>query len=406
VPEFRYTAATVAAETVAGRMEAASKAAVVDRLHALGHVPIRVEEVGTSALARLLATEIWRSRRVPARSLALVTGQLATLLRAGLALDEALAILQELVEKEAERGCLRLLLERISGGATLADAMAAQPEVFPEFYVSMVRAGEAGASLETVLERLADHLERSQETREHIRSALLYPVIVALTCCASLAALLLFVVPRFRPLFEQSGDALPASTRGLLAVSDFLQAWWWACVLVPAFGVLLLRRQTGRPESRERWQRRLLRLPLVGGLIQKVEVARFSRTLGTLLRNGVSLLPALAITRETTGNAVFAEAVAVIAERTATGKGLAEPMRQTGVFPPLAVHLVRVGEESGRQEEMLLKIAAIFEADTRRAVDRLLGLLAPAVTIVLGLVVAAVIMSILTALLGIYDLTM
>lgn len=406
MPEFRYVAATATSETVEGRMEAADKAAVVDRLHALGHVPIRVEEVGSSALARLLAREIGRPRRSPVRSLALLTAQLATLLRAGLALDEALVVLQDLAEREAERDCLRHLLAKISDGATLADAMAAQPEVFPGFYVGMVRAGEAGASLETVLERLADHLERSQAMREHIRSALLYPAIVALTCGASIAVLVLFVVPRLRPILEQAGDALPASTRGLLAVSDFLLAWWWACVLVPLLAVPALRRWMRRPGSRARWEGWLLRLPLVGALIGKVEVARLSRTLGTLLRNGVSLLPALAIARETTRSAVFAEAVAAMAEQAATGKGLAEPMRQAGIFPPLAVHLVRVGEESGRQEEMLLKLAGILEAETRRSVDRLLGLLAPAVTIVLGLVVAAVIMSILTALLSIYEVAM
>jgi general secretion pathway protein F len=406
MPRYRYKAVTASSEAIEGRTEAATKSAVVDRLHAMGHVPIRVEEIQDGSLANLRIEEMFAARRMSMRSLALITGQLATLLNAGLALDDALAILEQLVEKKSEKTCLRLLHEKISGGDTLADAMAAQNRVFPEFYVSMVRAGEAGASLETVLERLADFLERREVTREHVKSALLYPAIVAVTCCVSIAILFVFVVPRFRPLFEQSGDALPASARYLLDLSDLLGDFWWAFILILLLVAFLVLRQFRNAASRYRWERRLLRVPLIGQLVVKIEVARFSRTLGTLLKNGVSLLTALAITRETIRNRVFAEAVATIIDRAETGKGLAEPLQRTGVFPPLAVHLVRVGEESGRQEEMLFKIAEIFETDTRRSVDRLLALLSPALTVVLGLVVAGVIGSILTAVLSVYDLTM
>jgi general secretion pathway protein F len=406
MPRYRYKAVTASSEAIEGRMDAATKSAVVDRIHAMGHIPLRVEEVEASPLANLRLDEMLASRRMSMRSLALVTGQLATLLNAGLALDDALAILEQLMEKKSEKGCLRLLHERIRGGSTLADGMAAQNRVFPDFYVSMVRAGEAGASLETVLERLADFLERREVTREHITSALLYPAIVAVTCCVSIAILLMFVVPRFRPLFEQSGDALPAAARYLLALSDLLGNFWWVFILIGLLIAFLIFRQFRNPTSRYRWERRLLRVPLVGQLIVKIEVARFSRTLGTLLRNGVSLLNALSITRETIRNRIFVEATTAIIDRTETGKGLAEPLQRTGVFPPLAVHLVRVGEESGRQEEMLFKIADIFEADTRRSIDRLLSLLAPALTVVLGLIVAGVIGTILTAVLSVYDLTM
>jgi general secretion pathway protein F len=406
MPRYRYKAVAASSEVIEGRMEAATKSAVVDRIHAMSHTPIRVEEVGGASLPTLWFEEMLTARRMSMRSLALITGQLATLLNAGLALDDALVILEQLAERKSEKVCLRILHEKISGGATLADAMAAQRAVFPEFYVSMVRAGEAGASLETVLERLADFLERRQVTKEHIRSALLYPAIVAVTCCVSIAILFVFVVPRFRPLFEQSGDALPTSAQYLLDFSDLLGDFWWAFVLMPLLVAFLIRRQFGNPVSRYRWDRRLLKLPLVGQLVVKLEVARFSRTLGTLLKNGVSLLGALAITRETIRNRIFAEAVTAVIDRTKTGKGLAEPLQRTGVFPPLAVHLVRVGEESGRQEEMLFKIADIFETDTRRSIDRLLALLAPALTVVLGLIVAGVIGTILTAVLSVYDLTM
>jgi general secretion pathway protein F len=404
--EFRYVAVDPSSQTIEGRMEALTKSAVVERLHAAGHVPIRIDEIGLFALHNMDVGELFTSRRVSRRSLALITGQLATLLHAGLALDESLGILADLIERPRERLALRTLREKISGGVTLADAMAAQPKVFPGFYVSMVRAGEAGASLESVLARLAEFLERSEAAKEHVKSALMYPLIVAVTCCVSIAVLMMFVVPRFRPLFEQAGAALPTSARLLLAASDLVSSFWWVGVLVPLLLAVLVASQFKSRGSRARWERLLLRLPLVGDLIAKVEVVRFSRTLGTLMKNGVSLLAALAITRETIGNQVFVGAVSHVLEQVKTGKGLAAPLAKTKVFPPLAVHLIRVGEESGRQEEMLFKIADIFETETRRSIDRMLALLGPALTVVLGLVVAGVIGSILTAILSVYDLAM
>ena len=404
--EFRYVAVDPSSQTIEGRMEALTKSAVVERLHAAGHVPIRIDEIGLLTLQNMDVGELFTSRRVSRRSLALITGQLATLLHAGLALDESLGILADLIERPRERQALRTLREKISGGVTLADAMAAQPKVFPAFYVSMVRAGEAGASLESVLARLAEFLERSEAAKEHVKSALMYPLIVAVTCCVSIAVLMMFVVPRFRPLFEQAGSALPTSARLLLAASDLVNSFWWVGVLVPLLLVVVLASQFKSRASRARWERLFLRLPLVGDLIAKVEVVRFSRTLGTLMKNGVSLLAALAITRETIGNQVFVGAVSHVLEQVKTGKGLAVPLAQTKVFPPLAIHLIRVGEESGRQEEMLFKIADIFETETRRSIDRMLALLGPALTVVLGLVVAGVIGSILTAILSVYDLAM
>jgi general secretion pathway protein F len=400
---YHYVAVSSRAGSITGRMEAASKAAVVERLHAAGHVPINIAEIGRLGhfdLGRLF------QRRVSLRSLAMLTSQLATLLDAGVVLDECLAILEELTEGSRERKALQALLDRVRAGAALSDAMAAERAVFPEYYVSMVRAGEAGASLEAVLSRLAEFLERSQGIREHVKSALLYPLVVAATCLLSIGVMFIFVVPRFRPLFEQAGDALPLSARALLAASDFMQAYWWTLVLVVVIAVVAARQWLRKPAARARLDRRLLKLPLIGPLIAKVQTVRFARTLGTALRNGVPLETALAITRETLSNRVFADAVAVIVDRVKTGTGLAAPIIQAQVFPALAGHLVRVGEEAGRQDEMLLKTADIFELETRRSLDRLLGLLAPALTVVLGFIVAGVTLSIITAVLSVYDLAM
>ncbi len=410
---YQYRAVDAASEIVEGRMEGASKLAIVDQLQALGQVPLSIEEVsassrspgGPAGAAARLRLGFSRGRRFSIASLTLLTRQLAVFLTAGLTLDDALRILEDIFDGTQEKRCLRLLLEKISGGAGLGDAMAAQGDVFPGYYISMVRAGEAGANVATVLNRLADYMERSKAAREHIKSALTYPLIVLVTCGLSLAILFMFVIPRFEPLFEQAGASLPFATQAVLAISQFLRSFWWALLAAIALAVFLLVRQIYNPARSAAWDGRILKLPLFGDLVIKSEIARFSRTLGTLMVNGVPLLSALAITQEALTNRVVAAAVGVIADGVKIGKGLAEPLQKTQIFPPLAVHLVRAGEEGACQEDMLIRIADIFDGEVHRSTDRLLALISPIVTIGLGLIVALVIGSILTAILGVYELT-
>src|SRR5260221_2036921 len=309
MPQFRYIAVEASSETIEGRMEAATKSVVIDRLHASGHVPIRIDEVVASPLAGIDLSWMFRARRMPSRTLALLTGQLATLLHAGLALDEALGILRELATKEREKECMRLLIERISGGATLSAAMSEQPGVFPGFYVSMIRAGEAGASLETVLDRLAEFLERTQATKEHIISALIYPLVVAVTCLLSIGILFVFVVPRFWPIFEQAGDALPLPARSLMAASDFLQAYWWLCVAAPLLLAWMVQRQFKKPASRQRWEARLLKIPGIGGVLAQGEGVRLRRPPAPPPENGGALLWRAAVTPESNPTHALSQSV-------------------------------------------------------------------------------------------------
>jgi general secretion pathway protein F len=406
MPLFQFRAVTAASEVTEGRMEAPDPRALVDRLHALGHVPLHIEPVGSSLFSRLRRVELLPARRLRPRSLALISGQLALLLRAGLPLDEALRTLEGIAAGDFDKRCIGRLVERISAGMGLADAMAAQGPAFPEYCISIVRAGEASASLDTVLERLTEFIERAEGTKEHLKSALLYPAFVALACCLSIAVLLLIVVPQLRPLFEESGQQLPLSARFLLALSELLQNYWWAgiaCLLL----LIALGLWYGRRPAFRIWRdHHILRLPLAGDLTRKIEAARFCRILGTLLKNGVPLLAALSITRSTTRNAAIRDAIGSIIESVTVGRGLAEPLRQTQVFPQLAEQLVRIGEETACQEEMLGKIADLLEVDTRRRIDRLLTLVTPAVTIILGLIIAGVTMSIMSALLSVYSLAL
>jgi general secretion pathway protein F len=400
---WRYRAADRDSELQEGEIEAADEIAAAARLQTAGLMPLRLRPLGAQKAA---APTERRGRPLKPAALAAAASQTAVLLGSGLALDEALDVSASFSERPREAEVLRTLLERIRSGASLAEAMTAEQGVFPDFAISMVRAGEEAGSLGSALARLSEFLEQSIAWRETVKSALLYPAVVALVCCGSIGVLFAFVVPRFAPLFAEAGDALPASARALLAASDLVQNWWWTLPLAALLLFLGARRTLRTVEGRRRWDRAVLKLPVVGPVVAKTRTVHFARTLGTLIDGGVPLVPALQIARETAGNAVFAEAIDAVLEQAKSGKGLAEPLRRTGVFPPLACRLMAVGEESGRQKEMLLRIADALEAETRRLVDRFIALLTPALTVILGVIVAAVIGSILTAVLSVYDLAM
>ncbi|HEY3919300.1 MAG TPA: type II secretion system F family protein [Stellaceae bacterium] len=403
---YRYQAAAASGELVTGEMDAATQEAVVARLHGLGYIPIRADMARQRAPLRLpLASRLSAPRR-HGRGLAFLTQQLAMMLQAGLSLDRALEISQSIVPGKAERECLGAVLDRVRSGSTLADALAAQNGFFPNFYIGMVRAGEAGGSLDTTLRQLAELIERSQAAREHIKSALAYPLVVLATGCGSIAILFGFVIPRFEPLFDDAGASLPTTTRLVLATSDLFRDDWWALAAAALAAILAIRFALRTPTGRRRWHRAILRLPIMGDLVVKIELSRFSRTLGTLLRNGVSPLAALAITQETISNTALRTALGTVMESAKEGKGIAAPLAATGVVPALAVQLTRVGEETARLDEMLLKIGEIYDQETQRSIERLLALLVPGVTIALGVVVAIVMGSIVTAILSVYDLAL
>lgn len=401
---FRYKAVTPAGKVVEGALEAASRAAVIDHLRNDGYLPIRADEVGAGfELGRLLRDR--GAKRLSPQDLVLMTRELATLLQAGLSLERALALSVELatgVQKEF----LHAVLDAVRRGIALSEALAAQSAPLPPFYVGLVHAGEAGGTLATVLGRLADTLERSHALREGIRSALYYPVIVLVVAGLTMIVLLTVVIPEFAPLFEDNAAAIPLEMRVLLAMGDLIKGWGWLGglgLLVLVVGIRQLKRQ---PAGRLRWDGWMRRLPLLGDLTVKIEVARFARTLGTLLANGVTALDALTIAVGAIGNRAVARAVDGVTGRLRRGEGLSGPLLETGVFPRLAVRLVQVGEESGQLDAMLLQVADIYDEEVKRTLQKLLALLVPIVTIVLGLVVAGIVASMLSAMLGTYDLSL
>jgi general secretion pathway protein F len=401
---FLYKSVSATGEVVEGEIEAASRELVVERLRAQGHVPIRAEEVKGSGRSRLNFGRTKSARGVGPKDVVIMTRELATLLNAGLPLDRAMTIVGELTRAGAMKSLVERVLEKVRGGATFADALSDYDQVFPNYYTGMVRAGEAGGSLDTVLNRLADSLERSQALRENVRSALQYPILVVIMAVVSLAILMTAVIPEFQPLFENAGAALPISTQIVIGVSDFMVGYWWAILVSILVVALFIQRHNADPAGRLRWDRWVIGLPVIGSLVIKIEVARFSRTLGSLLANGVSALNALAMTAETAENWALVEALVEAQNRMAKGEGLANPLAATGLFPHLALQLIQVGEESGRLEDMLLRIADIYDDEVKRTIDRILSMLVPGITIVLGVLIAVIIGSILAAILSSYDL--
>jgi general secretion pathway protein F len=282
----------------------------------------------------------------------------------------------------------------------LSSALDEEHGVFPRLYVSLVRAGEAGGSLEETLRRLADYLERAQQLRGSVINALIYPAFLLVGVLGSLVLLLAYVVPQFVPIFQDMQVPIPWITRAVLALGNTLQAWWWLIALLLIGGALAWRARLRDPQARLAWHARLLHLRWIGPLLLKVETARIARTLGTLLKNGVPLLSALAIARQVTGNRALDAALASVHEQVKGGSGLSLALAQPALFPRLALQMVQVGEEAGQLDTMLLKVADTFEIESRRAIDRLLAALVPALTIVMTVLVAIIMAAILLPLLS------
>ncbi len=402
---FRYKAVTGAGETLEGAMEAPNREAVVQQLQAQGHLPISAEEADKGdAVAKFLQRDLLRRGLASRQDIALITRNIATLLRAGVTLERSLEILTELADRQAVRQLVAQILDRIRGGAALSDALAAAGGIFPQYYVSMVRAGEAGGTVETVLERLADFLDRRQQALQTVRSALIYPAILVVMAVLAVILLLGWVVPRFQPMFEDAGKTLPLATEIVIGLGDAVSNYWWLMAL-GLFALWALAQQLLRdPARRLRWHRGLARLPVVGDLLIKAEIARFTRTLGTLVGNGVGLLSALTLARESLGNSAIAREIDTAAAGVKEGRSLSQPLMRAELFPSLATHLIRVGEETGQLDSMLIKVADIYDEEVRRSIDRMLALLVPVLTIILGVIIAAIIGSILAAILSVYDL--
>lgn len=400
MPLYRYKALNARGEVLDGQMEAASDAEVVLRLQEQGHLPMEARPAGGGD--GLALRSLFKPKPFAGARLVQFTQQLATLLGAGQPLDRALTILLELPEDEGARRTISDIRDAVRGGTSLSVALERQHGAFSRLYVNMIRAGEAGGSLHDTLQRLAEYLERSRALRGRVINALIYPAILMTMVGFSLLFLLGYVVPQFSAMYENLDTELPLFSRMVLALGQVVHDWWWLLVALPAVAVWLFFRKLREPAFRAKFDEWVLKRKLAGSIVARMETARLARTMGTLLRNGVPLLTALGIGGRILGNQALIADVEAAAGDVKNGIGLSAALGKGKRFPRLALQMIQVGEESGALDTMLLKTADTFEAETGQALDRMLALMVPVITIVLALVIGFVIMAVL---LPMYQLT-
>jgi general secretion pathway protein F len=401
---FQYKAAARSGELASGHLQALSLTDAVSQLQDQGYVPIQVRAAAEAAPAPRSPRWQWKRHRIRTNDLTAFTQALATLLAAGIPLDRTLGALATTCGNPALREVVEDVQARVREGTGLANALAAHPRVFPQLYLSLVRAGEASGALESVLERLAGHLERAQEVRETITSAMIYPVVLVLVAVSAVLLLLAYVVPQFAQLFADVGEALPLSTRIVVASGELVRDYGVYLALAVAGGIGLFWTALKRPKWRRRLDALLLRAPLLGELLGRISTARFSATLATLLGNGVGLLEGLRIARAVVTNSVLDQRLVRVTERVQEGSRLADALEEQAAAPALAVQMIRVGEESGELEAMLQRVAGVYERELQVGLKRLLAVLEPVLILGLGLVVGGIVLSILVAILGVNEL--
>lgn len=399
---YSYKAVNTAGETEEGVREAGDETQLIKALQSEGYIPIKVTSARAKSLFSLSSNN---QNRLTQKEIGLFTSELATLLDSGLPLDKSLLVLMELTEdNERLTKLIAKVLEKVKSGSSLADALELQAGVFTKFYLNMIRAGEAGGGLGEVLSRLSEYLESSQELKDTVSTALIYPSILLGMSLVSVFIMLTFVVPQFSEMFASAGKALPVSTQIVVAAAEWLQSYWWVLLLFIVGISSYMKYQLADPIRKKIWDGRFLKLPLFGQILLNKETANISRTLGTLLGNGVSIISALVIVRETVDNLVVAAAIADTEEQLKQGRHMSDVLLEKGLFPKMAMQMIKMGEETGRLEEMLLRVATIYDKQLRVAISRMLALLEPALIITLGLVIAGIIVSILLAILSVNDL--
>jgi len=399
MPIFRYKAASADGQVDEGSLEAQDRESVARTLQRQGKVPIQIDSTIPETVTASPSARLWRARATGRADIDLFTLELATLLRAGLPLGQALDTLTGLADNPTMIRIASDVNTAVRNGKPLSTALEQADPGFDRFYCNMVRAGESSGALDVALERLADFRANRRELRQALMSALLYPSILLVLALIAVAVLLAFVVPQFTQMFAEAGRELPLLTRIVAGAGELVTGWWWLMLLSLAGLIWWLRRDWADPAGRARWDARLLRLPLVGPLTRKLQTARFTRTLSTLLASGTHLLPALGIAREIVGNAVMAQALGHVTRRVREGEGLATPLAEAAILPTLATQLIRLGETSGRLEQLLAQVADIYERDVQSTLKRLLTLAEPVIIITIALLVTVIILSVVLMIL-------
>jgi len=404
MPAFVYQAVDGKGLNASGTLEAGDRLAAAGLLQQRGLLPIKIAaDLGQDGAPWKFDFRSWQGM---AQNRLICVRTMSFLLTAGVPLDRALTVSSQLSESSQFRQALQEVLRGIKGGKSLSSALESHPKLFPNFYVSMIRAGETSGNLGGVLTQLADYQESANELRSHLISSMIYPALLVTVGGLSVLFLLEMVVPKFAVVFQQAGAALPLSTQILLFISQGIQKTWWLMLLaVPAVAVGV-RRYLRSTTGRKRFDHFVLRVPKLGPVIERVEVSRFARALGTLLQGGVPMTRSLEIARQVVSNRKLSHAVDHLLQGVKQGKGLVRPLEETGAFPPLSIHLIGVGEETGRLDATLLQVASVYERETRAAIKNLVAFFEPCMILGMGLIVGAIVISILLAIYSINDIPM
>jgi general secretion pathway protein F len=383
-----------------GSLPAENEKFVARELRKQGLTPIYVGVAPKGQAIEIKLPSFGGRRR---RDVLFFTGELSTLLNAGVPLDRALSITAELTERKNFRFIVLDVLRVLKGGKSLADSLATHPDYFNDLYINMVRAGEASGALAVVFERLAEFERTRDELRNYIISSMIYPALLACVGIASVVVLLTFVVPRFATIFQDSTMKMPLPTKIMLEASDIIKVYWLPVTAALVIAMIVWRVYTRTTAGRLWWDGLRIKIPLLGDALLKAETARFARAMGTLVQNTVPLVPSIGIAAATLNNKMIAAAMSGVAQGVKRGEGIANPLRKAAVFPPLAAHLLTVGEETGHLDSMFNKMADIYETDTKASIKRFTTIFEPVVILVMGIVIGTLILSMLLAITSIND---
>ena len=382
---FTYTARTAQGDLKSATIEASSKDDAVAQLKKLRLNVIKVEEAAKTGSKT--------KGSISMRDIVIFTRQFSTMINSGLPLVQALDILSKQSENPVLQNVTRQVVFDVESGHTVADALAKHPNAFTELYVNMVAAGEAGGILDTILMRLATFMEKNDALVRKVKGAMIYPGVIMGVAGAAITVLLLFVIPTFESMFAAVGLALPLPTRIVIGLSNFLQGYWWALIAAGFFGFRGLKSYYATSNGQLVVDRMLLKAPVLGDVLRKSAVSRFTRTLGTLISSGVSILDGLEITAKTAGNRVVSDAILASRTSIAGGDTISAPLAKSQVFPPMVISMIAVGEQTGGLDEMLSKIADFYDEEVDAAVGGLLSLLEPMMIVFLGVVVGGMVVA-------------
>ncbi len=400
---FVYKAVAHDGTVQEGTKEAKDEAHLIDYLQSEGLIPLKISLSGSS-LSHLFSFK--RSQEgLSQKEVNLFTKELATLLQAGLPLDRSLVVLMELIDPDSKiHDLIKKVLERVKGGVNLADALEAESSAFSRFYINMLRAGEAGGSVDIVLGQLSEYLEKSKELKDTVSTALIYPTVLVVMALGSVFLLLTFVVPQFTEMFESAGKELPISTQIVVGTAEWLQSYWWILLIGGFATFFIMRYELTVGPRKAQWDGIILSLPLFGEIIRNTSTTNFTRTLGTLLSNGVPILTALGIVKGTLSNLVLIDALTLAEDNLKQGKDMSSALIESGQFPKMATQMIKMGEETGKMEELLARTAETYDKQLKITIERMLAMLEPILIVTLGLLIAGIIISILSAILSVNDL--